>query len=154
MPSGVYIRSYEIKESCRQRMLGHKFSDETIKKLSEANMGNKCPEHVKKIQRELHLGDKNPQWKGGVTTENRKIRKSAEFKLWRTSVFIRDDYTCQWCGERGGELHPHHIKPFCDYPELRFAIDNGLTLCKTCHMTTDTWGVNKKKERIWKESQL
>ena len=80
------------------------------------------------------------RWKGGITPVNEAIRKSLEYRLWREAVFRRDDYTCQECGERGVELHADHIKPFAFFPELRFAIDNGLTLCVLCHRMTSTWG--------------
>lgn len=90
----------------------------------------------------LNKGIKSYLWKGGVTPVNKLIRRSTEFRLWREAVFKRDDWICQDCKERGGELHPHHIKPFAIFPELRFAIDNGLTLCKKCHMKTDSWGRN------------
>lgn len=86
------------------------------------------------------IGALNPMWKGGVTSDNEKFRKTKDYALWRVAVFMRDDYTCQECGEKGGELNADHIKPFSLYPELRLAIDNGRTLCKSCHMKTDTWG--------------
>jgi 5-methylcytosine-specific restriction endonuclease McrA len=90
-------------------------------------------------------GDKHPCWKGGVTPLNHKIRKSFEYQLWRTAVFERDNYTCIWCGAKCGDgknviLNADHIKPFSLFPELRFAIDNGRTLCRDCHRTTETWG--------------
>lgn len=86
-------------------------------------------------------------WQGGKTEQNRQIRNSLEYKLWRTAVFTRDNFTCVWCGLKFIKgitgnviLQVDHIKPFCDYPELRFAIDNGRTLCVECHRKTDTWG--------------
>jgi 5-methylcytosine-specific restriction endonuclease McrA len=91
-------------------------------------------------------GENNVSWKGGITPHNQAIRTSTEYKLWRKSVFERDEYTCVWCGDVGGRLNADHIKPFSLYPELRLAIDNGRTLCEPCHKTTDTYGgrCNKK----------
>ena len=82
-------------------------------------------------------GEKNPSWKGGVTPKLHKIRTSAEYELWRIAVFSRDNWTCQKCNKRGGNLEAHHIKGFRKYPELRFAIDNGITYCSICHCKMD-----------------
>jgi 5-methylcytosine-specific restriction endonuclease McrA len=84
-------------------------------------------------------------WKGGIYPTNLLIRYSHEYKLWRQAVFERDNWACVWCGARTKKgtrvvLHADHIKPFSLYPELRFAIDNGRTLCKECHKKTDTYG--------------
>lgn len=85
---------------------------------------------------------KHHNYRGGITPQNRAVRRSIDYRLWRESVFARDNFTCQECGGRGGSLHAHHIKPFAYFPELRFAIDNGLTLCVGCHENTENY---KKK---------
>ncbi len=69
----------------------------------------------------------------GKTSINIKIRRSVKFRLWRKSVFKRDNYTCQKCLIRGGELNPHHILNFSDNEDKRFDINNGITLCRECH---------------------
>lgn len=85
-----------------------------------------------------HKGNKNWNWKGGITPEIHKIRNSEQYRIWREEVFKRDDWTCQDCKKRSRTnnyvyIQAHHIKPFSIFPELRFEIDNGVTLCKKCH---------------------
>jgi len=100
--------------------------------------------HLSTIQqRRVILGLHN-SYNGGVTPINKKLRRSLQFKLWREAVFKRDDYTCQICKVRGGKLHPDHVKQFAYYPELRFEISNGRTLCEECHRRTPSWGRKTK----------
>lgn len=73
-------------------------------------------------------------YKGGITNKNHSIRNSTQMVVWRNSVFERDNYTCQKCKITGGVLNAHHIKPFSEFPLLRFDINNGITLCKPCHL--------------------
>lgn len=93
-------------------------------------------------------GEKHWNWKGGVTDENHSIRESPQYKSWRADVFERDNYTCQHCGKVGGNINAHHIKPFSVYPELRFDVNNGVTLCKDCHIQIH------KIEREWEKKHF
>lgn len=90
--------------------------------------------------RKKRKGAENNKWKGGITPLHEKIRKSSRYLEWRKKVFIRDDYRCQACGKRGGNLHADHVMPFSLYPELRLEVLNGRTLCVPCHRKTDTYG--------------
>lgn len=86
-----------------------------------------------------NIGADNASWKGGITPVNLGIRSSYQMDTWRRAVFARDDYTCRHCGVRGGRLHAHHVLAFSRYPEKRFDVDNGLTLCAPCHKLTDNY---------------
>lgn len=100
------------------------YTEEGYKKLVAAS--RKPKPHLR--------GENNPLWKGGNSKERFKYMKRHEYREWRRSVFERDKYTCQDCGDKkGGNLEAHHIKPYAEYPELRTDVDNGLTLCKSCH---------------------
>lgn len=97
-------------------------------------------EYIKSLP--LKTGDRAMNWRGGITKESFLIRTSPLYKEWRTCVFERDNYTCVWCGVYGGKLNADHIKPFSAYPELRFDLNNGRTLCIDCHKKTPTYGIN------------
>ena len=83
----------------------------------------------------LKRGQEHYAYKNGAKQRNLNVRRSVEYKQWRTLVFERDKYTCQHCGDnRGGNLNAHHKKPFATHPELRLDVDNGITLCEPCHI--------------------
>lgn len=91
-------------------------------------------------------GERAPAWRGGKTTLNQIVRCSTRMQNWRKSVFERDNFTCQDCGARSMQglgrtvkLNADHIKPFSLFPELRFELLNGRTLCVDCHKKTDTY---------------
>lgn len=81
-----------------------------------------------------------PYWKGGITPLRKKLYFSKKYKQWRKDIFGRDNFACQCCGVVGGELNADHIRPWAFFPELRFDINNGRTLCVNCHRKTETWG--------------
>lgn len=123
------LKSSFSKRGNKNPMFGRRHSPETRDKMRR-NGKNHFPR-----------GSKHPNWKGGVTEAKKIIMGSSEYKLWRRAVKERDGFKCLWCGSEEN-LHADHIKPFRDYPELRFAIDNGRTLCHDCHKTTDSYGRN------------
>lgn len=97
---------------------------ETRKKMSLAQKGVKKP---------YLMGEKNGRWQGGITPINKLIRHSLDYRVWRKLVFEKDKYTCQKCNERGKILRAHHIESFDNNPRMRTQIENGITLCKSCH---------------------
>lgn len=97
-------------------------------------------------------GKNHHNWKGGISKEHHTEREMAmqtvEYKIWRRSVFERDNYTCQLCSKDGVKIEADHIKPWSSYPELRYEINNGRTLCKKCHLKTNTYGYRKLFRKI------
>jgi 5-methylcytosine-specific restriction endonuclease McrA len=124
------------------------WTDEIRKKLSVANTGKKhLPRTTEQRDnyKNANLGEKSHFWKGGITKKTQQYRCSAKAREFRIKVFERDNYTCIICNVRSGKgkaviLNADHIKPWSFFPELRYDINNGRTLCLDCHKKTDTFG--------------
>lgn len=180
MPRGVYVRTEAYRQKQREAMARHENpgrnkSPETKKKIGDAQRGKpkseqfrrKLSEHMKgkpsfwkgkkhstefsALMSAVHGGANHHNWKGGISSEHSKIRASGEYARWRKAVLARDNYTCKLCGVRGGHLNADHIKPFAAYPDLRFCLENGRTLCVPCHKTTETYG---GKYRLWEAENI
>ncbi|MBQ8570248.1 MAG: HNH endonuclease [Kiritimatiellae bacterium] len=113
--------------------------DDYLQKISNAVIYElRCPGCSLEETSERMRGDGCHFWKGGINGENDTLRHRREYKDWRTAVYERDDYTCQCCGTRGNKLNAHHINSFADYPDIRYDVDNGITMCVKCHDATES----------------
>lgn len=141
------IAHKNIKNHSGRFMVGHKIN--LGRKQSDALITKKRELFLNKHRPELS-GNKNPRWIDGRTPENERIRKSIELRLWREGVFVRDNWTCQNCGQYGVQVNAHHIKNFAQAIELRTSIGNGITFCKTCHkIFHKQFGIkNNNKEQV------
>lgn len=81
-------------------------------------------------------GKNNPNYRHGKAYLSGRRPVDKKYREWRTSVFKRDNYTCQFCGKRGGELNADHIRPWAYFQSLRHEVKNGRTLCVPCHRKT------------------
>jgi 5-methylcytosine-specific restriction endonuclease McrA len=67
------------------------------------------------------------------------IERGSKIGLEWTKKVKERDGKCLACG-RKEKLHAHHILNFKDFPEKRFDLDNGMTLCVTCHNKLEKMG--------------
>ena len=86
-------------------------------------------------------------------TEPKYIKKGREPKsenvfcvkksTWALNVKTRDEFKCTKCGSEKN-IQAHHIVPWKEDMDKRFDLDNGITLCSSCHM---------KEERLYEISK-
>lgn len=109
------------------------FTPEIREKISLGLRGKlKSEEHKQKIRI-----SKTKELNNLILREHDRIRHSGEYLKWRMYCIIRDNFACAICLETGCKLEVHHIQSFSKYPNLRFNINNGITLCKECHAKVD-----------------
>ena len=135
-----------MSENPPKSMLGKKHKPETIAKYIERGKDPVwiAQTHTEERNRRLSeklTGEKHFNWKGGPKVPRdikNAMRKGHLYFSWRRQVFGRDKYTCQGCNIRSGNgktvhLQAHHILSFSEFPESRYDVNNGITLCVECH---------------------
>ena len=114
-------------------MYGKPITDEHRKHLVESHVGQIAWNKGKRFPQVT--GNKNGNWKGGVTPEIHK--RLNDFKWLRiiNEIRERDNFTCQLCGKKNHILDIHHIIPY------RITQNNNpknlISLCKSCHAKID-----------------
>lgn len=106
-------------------MLGKHHSNETKEKMRLAKLG-------------MYDGDKHYNWNPNLTDEDRTKRNHHKRNTpkdfeWIRSVLKRDNYRCQICGTTSNKLCAHHLNGYADFPDQRYDVENGATLCKKHH---------------------
>jgi 5-methylcytosine-specific restriction endonuclease McrA len=128
-------------------MKGIKRTPEHQAKLNAAQTGKPKPESVRrKISATLtgRPGRPNSEQTRALMSIKQRERWSSqrdnnsryrhELKDWRKAILERDEYRCVKCFS-DKDLHAHHIKPWDQYPNLRFDLENGQALCRSCHLS-------------------
>ena len=142
----------KIAESVRKLWLNKEYAE----RMAKTHIGHKRSQEEIENFRSKVSGSLNSNWKGGITPLIRKIRNCWYMQKWIRAVKERDK-NCVQCGSVN-KLHADHIKPFkfyyhevCKITTFEDAIacsslwdiKNGRTLCRDCHIKTDTYGNRK-----------
>ena len=150
------VVSKETRRKIGVKNTGKRCSEETKKKLSAIHKGRVVSKETKKKMSEACKGEKNHNWKGGITPLCGKVRDSDKYNEWRKKVFKRDKFQCQLCGNKvGGKLIAHHkilfsyIMGYYKVDTFEKAMDckvlwdlnNGITLCVGCHKKAHKGGI-------------
>ena len=135
------------------RCKGKKLSEEHRKNLSISHLWNPWFWTGKKRDKttiDKLSWDNHWNWKWDISKNNRRARTIAANKYRRKECLSRDEFTCQRCNINWWKLEVHHINNFSEFIELRYDIDNWVTLCRNCHIKFHQvyWRQDNTKEQL------
>jgi len=115
---------------------GKKRTPEQLERLSKAHLG--IPSPLKGLKFPNRSGEKHWAWikdRGLIKIGERSFNDPLQ-KQWSLSIKKRDNWKCRIADKNcKGRLEAHHILDWKNYPELRYEINNGITLCHHHHPT-------------------
>jgi len=156
------ILSDETKNKISLSKTGKKMDKEMVRKrnikVGLANKGKSFCEEAKRksiIALKLRVGKLHPRWIEDRSKLKRytgsEERRSPAYKFWRKEVFERDNYKCRICNKDcNGKIEAHHILSWSKHSELRYEVNNGITLCHFHH----PFKVEEEKRLIPKLQEL
>lgn len=115
----ISIASIDITDDIVSAILRQKYEDIGSKLKVLESLGL-----IRREQKALHVFK---FW------EDKRDRNSPAYKEWRSSVFLRDCFRCVECGSMK-DIQAHHIKSWKKHKAGRYKVDNGITLCRKCHL--------------------
>src|ERR1019366_2227199 len=123
----------EIRMGKNNPFYGKKHKPETIEKIRQASL-NSSSKTRKKIS-VANTGSNNGAWiKDRTKVKPHRNFSGTAYRNWAKQVKIRDNRTCKINNlECEGKVESHHILNWRDYPELRYEVNNGITLCHFHH---------------------
>jgi len=112
-------------------------SEETRRKLHDANVGKVLSQETRDKMSKSRSGERNPLWKGGISKYPFEETHGLTVRQWQrlaTKIRARDRHICQYCGAPNSYI-VHHIHPrnsgIDNHP------DNLLVLCSICHQKVE-----------------
>ena len=139
-----YVKSFFEKEGCQ--LISEKYVNwrGNLRYIAQCGHEHVLPFHKFKNDGQGRLcracgrpkGELHFNYNPKLTDEERiSNRDYYAIDKWRLDVFKRDDFTCQVCGDNnGGNLVAHHLNGYNWDTDNRLNIENGITLCNTCHL--------------------
>jgi hypothetical protein len=80
------------------------------------------------------IGEDSFRKKYAAESDSFLLFRGKEHAEWSLNVRRRDGFTCQKCGKHSRKgMHAHHIESYNTALDLRYDINNGITLCERCH---------------------
>lgn len=125
----------EWKRKARERMIGNTNGFTKGTESPRKGKKSKKPAWNKGKKLPQMAGENHPNWIKDRTKIKRQDRKdNPRYKSWRMEVWKRDKFSCRLKNKDCyGRIEAHHILPWRKYPELRYEINNGITVCRYHH---------------------
>lgn len=146
----TWNKGNHLTEAWKQKIaLGNKGKIRTLEtrlKISNSTKGISKPEklgvswgkHTEEAKHKISLafsGENHPLWIADRSKLAKKQeRNDSAYREWRKNIRNSDNWKCRMLNKDcKGKLVAHHILPWSKFPELRYEVNNGITLCHFHH---------------------